>query len=72
MDGTLEEILKNDITYASEDSEFYYLRPKTEEVYDTTMWKVDKKTKKAEFVDFPWYILNILPNAKEIDISDIK
>lgn len=72
MDKTMEEILKEDITYASEDSNFYYIRPKTVEEYDTTMWKIDKSTEEVEFVDFPWYIANVLPNAKEIDISKLK
>lgn len=72
MPKTLEEILDEDIEYSVEDSNFYYLRPKVTVEYDNTLWRVDKKTKKVEYMDFTEYILDVYPNIEEIDISDIK
>lgn len=72
MAKTFEEIIKDGVSYASEDSNFYYLKPITHEEYDTTMWKVNKLTKKVEFIDFPRYIYENSKNAKEIDVSNLK
>lgn len=72
MDKTLGEILRDGVVYAFEDSNFYYIRPKVQVEYDNTMWKVDKRTKKVEYMDFTKYILEVSPNAEEIDVSDIK
>lgn len=66
------EILNSDISTIWEDSENYYFKLKTEDIYDETVWIVNKKTNKVsqiDFIDFSW---NKKKNAREIDLVDVK
>ena len=66
------EILNSDISTIWEDSENYYFKLKTEDIYDETIWIVNKKTNNVsqmDFIDFSW---NKKKNAREINLVDVK
>lgn len=65
MYTTLEELLKEDILFMTEYDGFYYVKL-SKESEDDTLWKVDKKTGKAEYSQFVLY-LGIADKAKHIN-----
>ncbi len=63
---TLEELLKENIAWISEYEGFYYVKL-VKEYEDDSVWKVDKKTGKASYMQFPLYLVTIQDKAKNID-----
>lgn len=63
----LDELLAADIVSISEYDGFYYVKTKPDCYYDNSIWKVNKQTRKATFMLFTEYIVNVMDKAKEID-----
>lgn len=68
----LNEILKHEkgIMWVYEDDEFYYIRPELSCNYDNTMYKVNKKTNNAEYLDHIQFMMNTMDNARELDTKE--
>lgn len=69
---TLSEILesKKEIICVFEDDEYYYIRPELSGNYDNTMYKVDKKTNMAEYLDHIQFMINTLDNTSPLDVQE--
>lgn len=66
----IDELLKKEITEITEDENNYYVKTKPDELYDDTVWKVDKKTKKIEWAS---YVANVvIRDLKNIDVETFK
>lgn len=60
---------KDQIIMISELDDTYYIRPKIEYKYDSTMWKVNKNSGEKELFDFLDYI-TMIPEGHQNAISD--
>lgn len=74
MDGYkhIDEISLNEIVYAAEFDGYYYLKLKPETYCDNSMWKVDKNTGEATYIDYTAFIIDISKHATELDPKTFK
>lgn len=49
---TLDELLQTELVWIKEYDGHYYVSPKPRSYWDQTIYKVDKKTRKAEYNDY--------------------
>lgn len=68
---TFEELVKEEISYMGEYSGYYYIKLKSDDFYDNSMWKVNKKTKEVSYMLFTQFF-EIADKAKVIDPVDFK
>lgn len=61
----------DDISFMSEYGGFYYIKPKSEDWYDSLMWRVDKNTGEKEYFDQIEYITTEINGKPLGDIANI-
>lgn len=70
------EFMDKDVVEVYETDSSYYVKLKSEEYYDDSMWKIDKSTGMVEYVDYTWFLVYVKPvqseHTKEIDSSEFK
>lgn len=69
---TFEEILKEPISFITEDDSYYYVKPKNDDKYDHCMWKINKNDLSVEYLDLVDYLLNIDDNVSETNLESLK
>lgn len=69
---TFDELLDADIEIMSDYDGFYYIRLKPQELYDDSIWKVDKRTGEVSCSSFIDYMLDIQDKATPIDPKTLK
>lgn len=68
---TAEEILNSEIRKVWEDDENYYFKLESPDIYDETIWIINKKTNavsQMDYIDFTWE----KKDAHYIDAKDVK
>lgn len=68
---TLDELLKQPMDSVYELGNFYYILLSNERDSDA-IWKVDKRTGKASYMQYPAYIVEVKGQAKEIDPATLR
>lgn len=68
---TLEELLKEEIAWASEYGDYYFIKLSRERNSDA-VWKVDKKTKKVSYMQYPAYIVLVKDRETSINPATLK
>lgn len=64
---TYDELMaRNDVIFISEYGDYLYVALPAEEMFDNTIWQVDKRTKEVTYRMFTDYIINVSSRAKYI------
>lgn len=63
---TFTELMKENIVWMSEYGEFYYIKL-LKEYNDDSVWKVDKRTEQASYMQYIDYMLDIQDKATPVD-----
>lgn len=74
MDGYkhIDDMPLEKLIEAAEDEGYYYLKFQSDEYYDDSMWKVDKNTGEATYIDYTKYIVDVHEFATELDPKTFK
>ena len=69
---SLNELIEQGIVYAAEDKDNYYITVEPDHPYENSMWIVDKKTKKIDWMYFTEWLVDKSESCREIDPKNIK
>ncbi len=69
---TLDELLQIELDWIREYGDFYYVKPKSENFYNLTVYKVDKKTGKASYKDYIDYFVETNDKATPVDPETLR
>lgn len=71
MYKTLNDLLQEDIEWIVEHDGFYYVKL-TKERADDTVWKVDKRTREASYMQYPMFLILVGDDGKHINPDTLK
>ena len=69
----LQALLKEDLVFVAESDTEYFIRVRPTETFDVSMWRVDKETGLASYIEFTTFAIEHLDrDAREIDVDEFK
>ena len=62
-DPTYDELMAEKPVFVSECGNYLYIWPKAKQMYENTIWKVNKQTKEVAYMMFTEYIISVSKTA---------
>ena len=68
---SVEELIEQGIEFVTKDETYFYVRVKPRAYYENSIWKVNRKTRKVEYMMFTEYIISVSDHVVEASVNDL-